>query len=84
MLPDFIKPIVMQPDVSYVALGAVFLQNCNKGLHPVVYFIKKYIPSEKNYAPHDKELLEIFKACQKWRCYLNRHQTTVFTDLKKN
>ena len=48
----------------------------------MAYFSKKYVLAERNYAPNDKELLEIFKACQKWRCYLDEHQTTVPTDHK--
>ena len=48
----------------------------------MAYFSKKYIPAKKNYAPHDNKLLVIFKANQKWRCYLDRHQTMVFTDYK--
>ena len=83
MLPDFIKPIVMQPDVLYVALGAVFLQHCNKGLHPVVYFIKKYIPSEKKLCPLTiKSSWKSSKLAKSQRCYTDRHPTTVFTDYK--
>ena len=48
----------------------------------MVYFSKKYGPTEKNHATNDKVLLEIFKACQKWRWYLERHQTKVFTNHK--
>ena len=81
-LPDFTKPFVVEPDASDVAVRAVLLQLYDDGLHPVAYFCKKYVPAERNYAPHDKELLEIFKACQKWRCYLDRNQTTVLTDYK--
>ena len=81
-LPDFTKPFFVEPDASNMALGAILLQWYNNRLHPVVFFSKKYVPAERNYAPHNKELLEIFKACQKWRCYSDRHQTTVFTDYK--
>ena len=29
------------------------------------YLSKKYIPAERDYAPHYKELLAIFKFCKK-------------------
>ena len=72
-LPDFSKPFVMKPDTSDLAVGAVLLQKYDNGFHPITYFSKKYLPSERNYAPHDKELLAIFKACIKWRCYIDGH-----------
>ena len=72
----------MEPDALDVAVGTVLLQLYDNKLYPVAYFSKKYIPAERNYAPHDKELLAIFKACQKWRCCLDGHQTTVLTDHK--
>ena len=72
----------MEPDASDVAVGAIFLQQYDDGLYPVAYFSKKYIPSKRNYAHRDKELLKIFKSFQKWRYYLDRHQTTVFTNHK--
>ena len=72
-LPDFSKPIVVEPDASDLAVGAVLLQEYDDGFHPVVYFSKKYLPAERNYMPHDKELLAIFKACMKWQCYIDGH-----------
>ena len=65
-LPDFSKPFIMEPDASDLAVGAVLLQEYDDGLHPIAYFSKKYLPAERNYAPHDKELLTIFKAYTKW------------------
>ena len=58
------------------------LQLYDNRLHSTLYFSKKYILAERNYAPHDKELLEIFRACQKWSCYLKGHQNTGFTEHK--
>ena len=81
-LPDFDRPFVLEPDASDVAVGAVLLQEYEDGLHPVAYFSKKYIPAERNYPAHDKELLAIFKVCMKWRCYIDGHPTTIYTDHK--
>ena len=62
-LPDFGKPFVLEPDASDLAVKAVFLQEYDDGFHPIEYFSKKYLPAERNYVPHNKELLVIFKAC---------------------
>ena len=72
-LPDFSKPFVIEPDASDLAVSAVILQEYDDGFHPVAYFNKKYLPAERNYAPHDKELLVIFKACMKWWCCIDGH-----------
>ena len=55
----------MEPDALDVVEGAVLLQQYDYGLYPVVYFSNKYVSAKKNYAPYNKELLVIFKACQK-------------------
>jgi len=34
--------------------------------HPVAYFSKTMAPAECNYAIHDKELLAIIQALEKW------------------
>ena len=72
-LPDFSKPIVVEPNASDLAVGTILLQEYDDGFHPIAYFSKKYLPAERNYAPLDKELLAIFKACMKWPCYINGH-----------
>ena len=79
-LPDFTKYSVPEPNASDVAAGAVLLKQYDDKLHPVAYFSDKYIHAVKTYSSHNKELLAIFKACQKWRCYLDRHHATIFSD----
>ena len=59
------KTIFVEYDASDVAIRAILLQYYNDRLHPMAYFSKKSFLAERNYAPHDKELLAIFKACQK-------------------
>ena len=72
-LPDFSKPFIVELNASDIAVGDKLLQEYNDGFHPIVYFSKKYLPAERNYVPHDKELLAIFKAYIKWRCYIDSH-----------
>ena len=48
----------------------------------MVHFRKKYIFAEVNYTPHNKDLLEIFTAYQKWRCYMDGHPNMGFTNNK--
>ena len=64
-LPDFSKPFVVEPNAFDLTVGAVLLQEYDDGFHPIAYFSKKYLPAERNYVPHDKELLAIFNACMK-------------------
>ena len=63
----------MEPNASDLAVGAVILQEYDNGFHPIAYISKKYLPAEKKYAPHNKELLAIFKACMKCWCYIDGH-----------
>ena len=72
-LPDFSKPLIVEPNASDLAVGAILLQEYHDRFHPIAYFRKKYLPAERNYAPHNKELLAIFKACMKWRYYIGGH-----------
>ena len=81
-LPDFDRLFMLEPDASDVAVGVVLLQEYEDGLHPIAYFSKKYIPVERNYPAHDKELLAIIKACMKWLCYIDGHPTTIYIDHK--
>ena len=52
----------METDASDNSVGAVLMQKFDDGLHPIAYYSKKFLPDERNYAAHDKELLAIFKA----------------------
>ena len=79
-LPDFRKEFVIEPDASGNAVGAVLAQEHEGRLLPVAYFSRKYLPAERNYPAGEKELLAIFKAAMKWRCYIDGHPTTVYTD----
>ena len=74
--------IILEPNTSYQAVGAVLLEQYDNSCHPMAYFSKKYNPAERDYAPHDIELLIIFKPCQKWSCYIDKYPTTFFANHK--
>ena len=69
-------------DACNDSVGAVLLQETNGQLHPVEYFSTKYSPMECNWPIINKEFLAIYKACQRWRCYLDGKRTVVYTDHK--
>ena len=80
-LPDFSKPFIIDTDACGDATGAVLLQQHADGLHPIAYHSSKYQPAERNYGAGDKELLAIFQACTKWRCYIDgSFPCEVYTD----
>ena len=81
-IPDFTKTFVVEADASDPAVGAVLLQSYNKKVHPIAYSNKEYYFSERNYSEYKKELLAIYKTCQKQRYYLYLYPTTVYTNYK--
>ena len=62
------------------ASGAVLLYQYDDGLHPLAYHSSKYAPAERNYGGGEKEVLVIYQACVKWRCYIDGVPTTIYTD----
>jgi hypothetical protein len=67
--PD--RPIVVETDASDYALAAILSQyNAEEELHPIAFHSRTFSVTELNYDVHDKELLAIFEAFQKWRHYL--------------
>ena len=67
-LPDYSKlfRIDLAADASYVAVGAELSQNGQ----PVAFYSKKLTLTKARYHVSDRELLAIYKACMKWRQYL--------------
>jgi hypothetical protein len=66
------------------AIGAVYSQKHEDGLHPVVYFPRKITSAELNYDIYDKELLAIVEALREWRVYLQgaNFPVTILIDYK--
>ena len=64
------------------ALGYSLLQQGDDGLMcPIAFEGRKLKPTEMRYPTHEKELLAIKEAINKWKHYIqNKHTTTVLTD----
>src|SRR5262249_15461967 len=67
-IPD--APIVVETDASDYALTAILSTYINGDIHPIAFHSQTFNLAELNYDVHDKELLAIFEAFQKWRHYL--------------
>jgi hypothetical protein len=65
------QSIMVRTDASDYAIGACLMQISKDGkLYSVVFYSKKLFPAEINYDIHDKELLAVVTAFQKWKVYL--------------
>ncbi|HEV7736493.1 MAG TPA: reverse transcriptase domain-containing protein [Chlamydiales bacterium] len=67
-VPD--APIVVETDASDYALAAIISTYVDGDIHPIAFHSRTFNSAELNYDVHDKELLAIFEAFQKWRHYL--------------
>ena len=79
------RKIILKTDASDQALGSCLSQpDAERQLHPVAYCSRKFSGPELNYDVHNKELLAIVDAFEKWRAYLegSRHLIVVYSDHK--
>jgi RNase H-like domain found in reverse transcriptase len=68
-IPD--APLIVETDASDYAVAVILsLQTSDGELHPVAFHSRTFTSPELNYDVHDKELLVIFKAFQRWQHYL--------------
>ena len=75
-IPD--TPIIVETDASDYAIAAILSIILSDGeIHPVAFHSRTLSTSELNYDTHDKELLAIFEAFQKWRHYLEGSGTPI-------
>jgi hypothetical protein len=82
---DATKPIVIGPDASDFAIGAVLQQPTEedpKLMRPVAYFSQNLKAAAKNYAANEREFLAIVSALQEWRCYVEGLHIDLYTDHK--
>ncbi|KAL7295098.1 hypothetical protein TKK_0011566 [Trichogramma kaykai] len=79
--PNFNKPFTIQCDASATALGAVLVQDDDKGdEHPIVYLSRVLNSAERNYSTSEKECLAILWSIKKLRPYIEGYKFTVVTD----
>ena len=65
-MPD--APIIVETDASDYAITAILSITLSNGeIHPIAFHSHTLSTSKLNYDTHDKELLAIFEAFQKWR-----------------
>ena len=82
---DSERKILLKTNASDQTLGSCLSQpNAKRQLHPVAYRSKKFSGPELKYDVHDKELLAIVDAFEKWRAYLeeSRHPIIIYSNHK--
>src|SRR3954464_7073901 len=75
-----ISPFFFPIDASNYAIGGVLTQDQGQGHQPIAYTSRKLSDAEQNYAAHEKELLAIMHAIEKWRVYLLGNHFKIWTD----
>lgn len=79
--PDPNKSYRVECDASDVGVGAVLLQQDDRGTwHPLAFESHKLSSEERNYPTQERELLAILHALRTWRCFLEGRQYQVYTD----
>ena len=80
--PDPMKPYTIETDSSDFGNGmALYQEGDDKKLHPVAFDGRKLRGAELRYPTHEKELLAIKDALQKWHHYIeNGLPITIITD----
>lgn len=74
-------PKKVMTDASGYGLGGVLLQmNADGKWQPISFTSRLLRKSERNYAPTERECLEILHALQKWRHYLHGESFVAETD----
>ena len=76
---------IIETDASDYAVGAIHSQRQKNGrVHPVAFLSRKFSPAEMNYDIHDKEMVAILLAFQKWlhKLKLCEQEILVCTDHK--
>jgi hypothetical protein len=70
--------MIIETDTSDYAIAAIFSVILPNGeIHPVAFHSCTLTTSKLNYDTHDKELLAIFEAFQKWQHYLESSTSPV-------
>ena len=77
-------PTKLETDASDGVIAGVLSQRHGERWHPVAYYSKSMSVPEQNYEIHDKEMLAIIRALEKWRAEPEglqaQDQFSIFTD----
>jgi len=86
MSPQDSEPFWVEADSSDFATGAVLSQQLTADgkWHPIAFYSKSLSSVERNYKIHNKEMLAIIRALEKWRHFLEgaTHLVEIWTDHK--
>nr|GEV79445.1 reverse transcriptase domain-containing protein [Tanacetum cinerariifolium] len=73
-------PFELMCDASDFAIGAVLGQHQDKHFRPIHYTSKTMTEAESNYTTTEKEMLAVVYAFKKFRSYLIKNKSIVYTD----
>ncbi|CAM9639638.1 unnamed protein product, partial [Heterosigma akashiwo] len=82
MYPRWDKPFIVETDASKTGLGAILLQQTQRGTRPIAYASRLCSPTEANYSATELECLGVIYALQQFRCYVMGREFTLVTDHK--
>jgi len=77
---DWSKPFEIMCDASSFVIGAVLGQRINNKQHVIYYSSRNLNEAQLNYTTTEKEFLVVVFALEKFRPYVLRTKTTIFTD----
>jgi len=85
LMPNLMKPFVIESDASKFATGAVIQQkDMNGDYHPCGYISHSFDAIQQNYEIYNQELMGIVRALETWRHYLqgSPFPTVILSDHK--
>jgi hypothetical protein len=85
MIPDPMKPFIVESDASKFATGGVLKQqDMNGDWHPCGFISHTFDATQRNYDIYDRELLGIIRALETWRHFLqgSPHPVMILSDHK--
>ena len=78
--PSRDHPIILMPDASKVAIGAIMLQDQGQGMKPCAYISKRLNDKQASWGPYELELFAVTYMLKQWRPYLLGSEFVIKTD----